>query len=477
MNLFRKQRPTTVLGLTLDGGRLNAVVLHRSNGSVEVQKTASAALALDPLRNEAELVGREIRKLLDAAGVREKRCVVGVPLNWTLTLHTKVPALEAADVPSFLEIEAERGFPCNVDELQVASGQHRSPGGDNYATQIGVPRGHLARLEAVLAAAQLKPLSLSLGITALPGALPEDPRGAITAVVGEARVDLLLAVGPGVVALRTLEGVFDTEGAEKRIQSELVARELRITIGQLPADIRDSIRQLNVIGAGRFARQLVDDIRPRAEALGLTVQQVTAYSGPQYGLQIGAGGEVSSALSLAAQYLSGRGADFEFLPPKPKLWQQMSARYSSKRLVYAGGTAAAVALVIGGMFLYQQIRLSSLRSEWEAMKSKVTELDDLQARIRMFRSWYDETMPSLSILRGVSEAFPEDGVVSAKMIEIRNASIVNCAGTARDNQSLLKTIDRLRASKKVGDVRVDQIKGKSPLQFTFNFHWGEVAKP
>src|SRR4029434_8338620 len=101
--------------------------------------------------------------------------------------------------------------------------------------QIGVPRGHLTRLEAVLAAAQLKPLSFSIGIAALPGALPDGNAGVITAVVvGEASVDVLLASGGGMVAPRTLKGAFDSEGAEKRIQSELVARELRVTLGQLP---------------------------------------------------------------------------------------------------------------------------------------------------------------------------------------------------------------------------------------------------
>ncbi len=477
MNLFKKKRPHTVLGLTLDGGRLEAVLLRRTNGSAEVQKTVSTALTLDLLHNEAELVGRELRNLLDTAGVREKRCVVGVPLNWALTLHTKLPALEAADVPGFLALEAERGFPCNVDELQVASAPHQSPGGDSYATQIGVPREHLARLEAVLAAAQLKPLSFSPGIAALPGAIPEGPRGTVTAVVGEVSVDLLLASSGGVVALRTLEGAFDTEGTEKHIQSELVARELRITLGQLPADIRDSVQQLNVFGAGRFAQQLAEEIRPRAQALGLKVEQVTSYPGPQHGLQLAGGAVLSAALSRAAQFLGGRANSFEFLPPKPGFFQRFSTKYSSKRLAYVGATAGAAALVILGLFLYQQVQLSSLRTEWTKMKPTVTELDNLNVQIRKYRPWFDEAVTGLSILRRVTEAFPEDGVVSAKTIEIRNVATVNCTGTARDNQSLLKTIDRLRAAKQVGDVRIDTIRGKPPsLQFTFSFHWGEGSK-
>lgn len=473
-----KKRPNTVLGLTLDGGRLDAVVLRRTNGSVEVLKTVSAALTLDLLHNETELVGREIRNLLEAAGVRERRCVVGVPLGWSLTLHTKLPELEPADVPSFLEINAERGFPCNVDELQVSSIQHKSPGGDSYATQIGVPRGHLARLEAVLAAAQLKPLSFSLGMAALPGALPDGTRSAITLVVNDESVDLLLGSGGGLVALRALEGAFDTAGAEKRIQSEAVARELRITLGQLPADIRDSLRQIHVIGSSRFAQQLTEDIRPRAKSLGLSVDQVTSYAGPQHGVLIAGGVAVSPAASLAAQFLGNRGLAFEFLAPKPGFLQQLSTRYSSKRLAWAGATAAAAVLIVGGLFIYQQIQLSGLNSDWVKIKPKVNELDDLQAQIRKYRPWYDRGMTTMSIMRAVTESFPEDGVVSAKTIEIRNISTVNCSGTARDNQALLRTLNVLKASKQIGDVRMDTIRGKPPLlQFTFNFHWGAVTKP
>ena len=77
---FRKQKKlTSVLGLALDGSRLDGVVLRRSNGSLQLQQNFSAALTLDPLTAAPELVGREIRNQLDAAGVRERNCVIGVP--------------------------------------------------------------------------------------------------------------------------------------------------------------------------------------------------------------------------------------------------------------------------------------------------------------------------------------------------------------------------------------------------------------
>jgi len=474
MNWMNKSRPNTVLGLTLDGGVLDAVQLRRSNGGVEVVKSLQAPLTLDPLRNEAELVGREVRKLLSGAGINEKRVVVGVPVGWILALLTVLPQIEETDLSSFLELEAERGFPCNVEELQMASQLHASPSGRRYASQIGVPRAHLTRLEAVLKAADLSPTSFSLGATALPGVQAQGAREQVVVVVGFSKVDMLITSGSGLLVIRALEGALDSEGAEERIQSELVAREIRVSLGQLPNEVREQIRKLTIVGSGQLARQLVEDIRPRADKLGLAVDQITHFTEPHFGLAIHGKGPVTPALSLAAQFLSGNKPAFEFLPPRPGYWKQISSRYSSKRLVYAGGAATAVFLATASLFGYQQFQLSGLQSEWGKMKPKVTELDDLQVLIKKYRPWYDETLPSLNILRRVTEAFPEDGVVSAKMIEIRNVSAVSCTGTAGDNPSLLKTMDRLRTSKQVSDVRVDQIKGKSPMQFTLNFRWTEA---
>jgi hypothetical protein len=73
----------------------------------------------------------------------------------------------------------------------------------------------------------------------------------------------------------------------------------------------------------------------------------------------------------------------------------------------------------------------------------------------------------------VTEAFPVDGVVTAKTLEIREPATVTCSGVARDNQAFLRMLDQLRAAKDVDGLRVENVKGKTPLQFTLNFHWGQ----
>jgi len=116
LNLRKRseKRLSSLLGLSLDGSRLDGVVLRRTNGSLQVQQSFSVSLSLDPLTADAELMGRELRNHLDAAGIRERYCVMGLPLKWALTTHAQIPDLPEADVASLLQIEAERGFASDV---------------------------------------------------------------------------------------------------------------------------------------------------------------------------------------------------------------------------------------------------------------------------------------------------------------------------------------------------------------------------
>ena len=471
LNSFKRQRLNSLLGLSLDGSRLDGVVLRRANGSLQVQQTFSVSLALDLLTNEPELVGREIRNHLDAAGVREKHCVVGLPLKWALTTHTKIPDLPEADVASFLQIEAERGFPTDVATLVIATSRHETSSGEKHAMLVGVPRSNVALLEQALRAAQLKPVNFSIGLTALQ---PADLTGGVLALaIGEGQVGLQVTCGGGVAALRALEGAIETEGGQRRLEANLVAREARITLGQLPADLRETVKRVRIFGPRDLAEPLAEEIKFRLEQPELKVESVANYPAGEFGVQIPGGANVSPAFSLAAARLAERKSPFDFLPPRVTAWQQMVERYYSGKLRSVGAAAAAILFLFAAPFLFQQWQLWRLRSQWSKMSAKAAQLEVIQQNIRQFRPWFDESVRSLSILRQLTSAFPEDGAVSVKSVEIRDPNTVTCTGIARDNAAWLKMLERLRADRQVADLKVDRIQGKSPMQFTFDFHWVE----
>jgi hypothetical protein len=115
-------------------------------------------------------------------------------------------------------------------------------------------------------------------------------------------------------------------------------------------------------------------------------------------------------------------------------------------------------------------------SRWSAMAPKVKELKDIQDNVAKYRPWYDESCRSLVVLRRITEAFPDDGVVSAKTVEIREPSTVSCSGTARDKQSFIKMFDKLSSTTGVSDLTIDQVQGEGPVQFTVNFQWDGGAR-
>lgn len=467
---LRRPNATSLLGLALDGSRLDGVWLKRVNGALHVQASFSVALALDPLTAAPELVGREIRNHLDAAEIRERRCVVALPLRWAMAAHAPLPQLAEADVASFLQIEAERSFPCDVATLVLATSFCQAASGQRHAAILGVPRNQVTTLETILRAAKLQPGSFSLGITALQ---PADREGALALTIGESHVGLQVTCGGGVVAVRALEGAMETEGGRRTLRSDLVAREARITLGQLPEELRATVRHVRVFGPPELAQQLADEIQRRRAVMNLQVVAVATYEAKEFGVQLPPKAPVSAAFSLAAAQLVGRRSPLNFLPPKVTPWQQLSSRYATGKLRRAGAVVGVVLLLVIAAFGIQQVQLWRLKARWSVLQVRVGELEKIQQKTRQYRPWFDESLRSLSILRQLTTSFPEDGVVTAKTVEIRDANLVTCTGTARDNASLLRTLSKLRDAGNVSDLKVDRIQGKSPIQFTFDFRWVE----
>jgi hypothetical protein len=174
---------------------------------------------------------------------------------------------------------------------------------------------------------------------------------------------------------------------------------------------------------------------------------------------------------LATNWLESGTPELEFLPPRPGRWTLLMARYSSKRLATAGFAVAVLAVIVLAAFGWQEFRRWSLKNEWSAMQAQVTQLDGVQARIREFSPWYDTQFRSLSILKRVTECFPENGSVTAKTFEVHGNSIVTISGTARDNASLLRVQELLRKAKEVQGLKIEQIRAKNPMQFTLTFRW------
>ncbi|MGO8764202.1 MAG: hypothetical protein ACLQSR_03590 [Limisphaerales bacterium] len=469
INFLKARRLTSLLGLSLDGSRLDGVVLRRTNGSLQVQHTFSATLSLDPLVAAPELVGREIRNHLEAAGVRERHCLVGLPLKWVLAANVELPPLPEADAASLLQLEAEKGFHSDLTTLQLADSRCALAGDKKLVTLAGVSKTQIEPLIKVLAAAKLKPVSFSLGLTALQ--LPGED-GVLALAIGESNVGLQITAKGGIAALRSFEGAVENEGAHRQLQAGLISREARITLGQLPTELSAAVKRIRIFGPRELARQLADEMELNFETLGMTTEVVEKFAPDEFGVEIPPNTPVSAAFCLAARRLAGQPQPFEFLPPTLTVLEQFAQKYASGKYRSAGLTAAAVVALVLLLFLYQEFQLVRLRSQQSSMANKVSELTAIEGNIQQYQPWYDTTFNVLSILKQLTMAFPETGTVTLKTIEIHDGNMVVCTGTASDNPTWLQTLGRLQAAEGLNNVTVENIRGKSPLEVTFDFQWG-----
>jgi hypothetical protein len=87
----------------------------------------------------------------------------------------------------------------------------------------------------------------------------------------------------------------------------------------------------------------------------------------------------------------------------------------------------------------------------------------------------------LQIARALTRAFPEEGTVWARSLEIIRPTdsplpLVSCSGKARSNEQWLAMRGRLSEIPGVEDLRFREVTAEIPLQFTVEFQWnGDAA--
>lgn len=460
-----------ILALNLSRNRLSGVELRRTNGHAEVRTAFDVPLDSPLLDGAPDAAGQRLRKALDAAGVRERDCAVCLPQELALAVPVAIPDIPEEDLPSFLQIEAERGFPQSPEDLLVQHSAEPPGTPDRHACLLGVPRDALDRLDQILRAARLRPLRFTLGTAALVAPNAQESQGTLALLPAGTGLALQIVRGGAVAALRVIDAAFAPDTPTAEPATDHILRELRITLGQLPAPTRSDIRRVLVFGRSDAARTTAAVLQPRLAPWGLEVEWKPDLPAMKLPFQRPADAPATPALAVALAVLAGHPPAFEFLPPRVSAWQQFSQRYASRRLALGGLAAASVAAAVALLFLGQQMLLWRWQGRWDAIKVQVGKLESIQKEIRLYRPWFDDSVRSLGILRRLTESFPEDGSVSAKSIEMRPDGRVVCSGTARDNQAWLRMLDQMRNARGITDVQVGQVRGKSPIEYTFNFRW------
>ncbi|HIG29910.1 MAG TPA: hypothetical protein EYQ50_19765 [Verrucomicrobiales bacterium] len=458
---FKSKSPSALLGISLDGRRLEVALVRGRNGSASIEKTAGTELSLDPLTQEPELVGREIRDFLDESNFSETRCSVVLPNHWTLSFQFEMPELSEDDAESYIQMRSEQEFPFSVEDLIYSISKEEAPSGGFLVFVAAMQRNHVVRIEQVLASAGLRPLSFSIECCPLLKQISSEEEAVILLKESGSRIDLVISRGTSPFVLRSIGEIGVSEEKTSGLDMDALIREIKITLGQLPEDLRSSIQKVHWVGSedAELEPPHFPGLDERLRDLGLTLKIIQL--------------EEDAGIGSAKSCLEGVPPQLEFLPPRVSRFQEFTIRVSTRKNLWLGGSVAATVFIALAAIAIQDRILNRLDGKWSGMEKNVGEIQELQDRIRFYRPWFDPTVRSLIIARQLTEAFPEDGAVWVRQLEIKDQSRVFCSGVTRDNQSLLSVLDTLRNSPGVQDLRVQQIRGKEQLQFAFNYQWNE----
>ena len=131
--------------------------------------------------------------------------------------------------------------------------------------------------------------------------------------------------------------------------------------------------------------------------------------------------------------------------------------------------AAALIFLIGAAMIYQAKVLHNYEKKWAAMEPDVNRVQSIQDKLRKYRPWNEEDILSLSVLKDMTEVFPEEGI-SIRSVDMNNMSEYRFSGEARSGSVWLEMLGRLRQKDTLTDVRVSSVKqGDDALQFTVIF--------
>jgi hypothetical protein len=473
---MKRKGLTSLLGLAFDGSRLTGALARLSGRQVQIRQVFNAPFDLDPRATQPEVVGLEIRNLLRQAGIRERHCVVCVPLSWSLSMQVTIPELPEGEIANFLAVRAERELPFSSGELITASSRFRPDELTQSATLAAIPANHLLSLTRALKAARLIPVSITLGASALRG----EAEGTVTFLLGESAVDLAEMAGGGVVCLRQVAPLAaDSPQAAQAGHADTLARELRITLGQLPETMRARIHRVEIHGASSSVTQVVENLRARFGDNSLAIEPGGASLGGT--LQDATLGGASldkapAAASAAAQVLLGQALPLEFEVVTRAAAKAFFNRVMSRKALWFSSTAVFLVLCALGLIIPQKMKLDDLREEYAKISPQVKEIDALRDQIRDLRPWFSNDPEILDIVRMVNEAFPPEGSIWINRIEIKNFDSVTIGGKAQSRDDWMGLKDRLSQTKGVTHLTSDSrdAAGNEPLTFTVTFTWNPI---
>ncbi len=451
-----------VLALNIEWDHIGIMHVRRDNGDIQVLQSLQTPITADSILENPDQCGKQLAEILAKAGLRETRCIVCVPNHWAFTTSTELPELSPEDLPGFIELKAEGEFPLAASDLLIAHSPWTIPGHPTQTTIAGLPKRKADAVRQMLSTANRRAISISLALNPDWTQSSHGDHSGINVLVSENHIDLAVLLGGGVAALRSIPV------QNGSLRPDHLNRELRITLGRLPAEVRSQLNKARFLGEPHSTSALLESARETLNKLGL---QGIIPSPPRDSTAKSQTETATIAVAAARHHLHGLPMLFEFVAPETNKLQLFLRRHDTRKNRWAAAATLVAILIPLISVVLRSHSEKSLTREWNTMQPTVRELEELQGKIRLFRPWFDQDTPTVQLLHALVNGYPDTGDVWATRVDIKEENQVACTGFARDQQSWLNFLESLGKQPGVANLQVRSVRGEQPLQVDFSFNW------
>ena len=459
---------TDILALSFDDERLSAVRVD-STGAVN---RLTAPLSVDPLADDSQLAAQELRERLQPLGRPAHTVIVCLPLSRAMVTTVTLPELPEDAVQGFLLLQAEREFLLPPADLALGISRYATADGKRGALLAALPTRVYGNLQRTLRLVGIKRLLVTLVAVPQPGSTPLAGPGAFL-LLGPGTADFGVTAGGGLVLLRRL-ATNPPEATRNVFDVQALLSEVRMTLGQLPAEVRRNLHTIEIHGPATLAGTLAG--KPVA-GLPSGCWQLPAVAAPEVA---GTPRDVlTERCEQAARcVLAGQPLTLALAPVLAAQATGFFRHWTRRQLVTAAVGPLLLFLIVAILVIVQHVQVATLRTRWQAMEPRTITVRGLIAEAKSRKPWMNDQPETLVLLRALTDAFPKRGTVWATRLEIRDRRDVAVAGKAATREAWLQMLDTLRRMPGVTNLRVadarDTGDGRTPLTFALGFRWQPV---
>ena len=363
-----------MLVLQVEEAEVRLALFRRTNGAVAVVQNGRMDLE-DPLSVSPERFGSRLKEFLAKQGIQERKTAVLLPLDWFLFHRVEAPELQGDDLHSFLEIEAEQGFPFALSDLVWTF--NRGVSGRLSILMAAIQKKRERSLSAALESAGLEMVSLTPGAANVtPIDRARDASLVVDLSLEHAKAEVRFCVDGELFGLRSFDLHEVDLDASKAIK--VLEREFRITLGQLPTASQANASKIGLHGAASDIEGFAKMANHRLCGISLEkASYVGNVTTPDEAESVR-----SSSVSVGEALLHGRAVALELMPAKIHPLEQLMQRMAAGKLKTWGGLAAGLVLLTSVLFFMQGRKLSAAESEWEAIADRVAQIEQLRQNVR-----------------------------------------------------------------------------------------------